>query len=116
MANETTTFKEAYAVLQGHAETLRNQTEPNIDDLLSIVEESVNAYRVCKERIDAVEKALERALTDVGSDAMPRAGEEEGERPVVAAQPRAAAPAAPVPRIPVKPSSGFEDAEDDIPF
>jgi exodeoxyribonuclease VII small subunit len=55
----TTTFKEAYGVLQKHAETLRNQREPNIDDLLSIVTESVAAYKTCKERIDAVEKALE---------------------------------------------------------
>ena len=54
----TKTFKEAYGVLQGHAETLREQQDPNIDDLLSIVTESVDAYKVCKERIDAVEKAL----------------------------------------------------------
>ena len=27
------TFRDAYAVLQRHAETLRNQREPNIDDL-----------------------------------------------------------------------------------
>ena len=61
------TFKEAYGVLQGHAETLREQHEPNIDDLLSIVTESVDAYKVCKERIDAVEKALEKALNDTGA-------------------------------------------------
>ncbi len=56
-------FKQAYCVLQKHAETLRNQQEPNIDDLLTIVTESVDAYKVCKERIDAVEKALEQALS-----------------------------------------------------
>lgn len=63
----TTTFKEAYGVLQKHAETLRNQREPNIDDLLSIVTESVTAYKTCKERIDAVEKALDAALAEGGS-------------------------------------------------
>lgn len=63
----TTTFKEAYGVLQKHAETLRNQREPNIDDLLSIVTESVAAYKTCKERIDAVEKALDAALADGGA-------------------------------------------------
>lgn len=57
-----TTFKEAYATLQKHATTLRDQKEPNIDDLLRIVTESVSAYKVCQERIDAVEKALEAAL------------------------------------------------------
>jgi exodeoxyribonuclease VII small subunit len=63
----TKTFKEAYSVLQGHAQTLREQQEPNIDDLLKIVTESVDAYQVCKERIDAVEKALDKALNNVGT-------------------------------------------------
>ncbi len=118
MAAETMTFKEAYGVLQSHAETLRNQTEPNIDDLLSIVEESVSAYRVCKERIDAVEKALEKALTDFGSDAASRsAGEEVGERATAVPRARAAAPASAAPAgPPQKPSSGFDDMDDDIPF
>lgn len=56
------TFKQSYGVLQRHAQTLRRQSEPNIDDLLNIVEESVAAYKVCQARIDAVEKALEKAL------------------------------------------------------
>ncbi len=56
-------FREAFGVLQRHSESLRNQREPNIDDLLTIVTESVTAYNVCKERIDAVEKALEKALS-----------------------------------------------------
>lgn len=63
----TKTFKEAYGVLQQHAKTLRNQQEPNIDDLLTIVTESVGAFKVCQERIDAVEKALEKALNDTGT-------------------------------------------------
>jgi exodeoxyribonuclease VII small subunit len=59
-------FREAYGVLQRHAETLRNQREPNIDDLLKIVTESVEAYKVCKTRIEAVEAALEQALSGTG--------------------------------------------------
>ena len=62
----STSFREAYGILQRHADTLRNQQEPNIDDLLNIVTESVGAYKVCKERIDAVEQALEHALVGVG--------------------------------------------------
>lgn len=62
----TKTFKEAYGVLQQHAQTLREQQEPNIDDLLTIVTESVDAYKVCQQRIEAVEKALEKALSDTG--------------------------------------------------
>ena len=48
-----TTFKEAYGVLQQHAQTLRDQQEPNIDDLLNIVTQSVDAYKVCQARIEA---------------------------------------------------------------
>ena len=62
-------FKEAYGVLQRHAQTLRDQSEPNIDDLLKLVEESVAAYKVCQTRIDAVEKALEKALGETAPDA-----------------------------------------------
>ncbi len=90
----TKTFKEAYGVLQSHAETLREQREPNIDDLLKIVTESVDAFNVCKERIDAVEKALEKALSDTAA-------------PVKDA-PRAARAAPP-------PPPDMQD-EDDIPF
>ena len=64
-------FREAYGVLQHHAQTLRNQDEPNIDDLLTIVTESVNAYKVCKQRIDAVEAALKTALDGAGVDEAP---------------------------------------------
>ena len=56
------TFREAYATLQKHAQTLRSQQEPDIDNLTTIVSESVDAYKICKQRIDAVEKALEQAL------------------------------------------------------
>jgi exodeoxyribonuclease VII small subunit len=90
----TKTFKEAYGVLQNHAETLREQQEPNIDDLLSIVTESVDAYKVCKERIDAVEKALEKALSDTGAPAKEA--------------PRSVRPAPPPPPV--------MDDEGDIPF
>lgn len=72
MSNST--FKASYSVLQTHAQTLRTQKEPNIDDLLTIVTESVCAYKVCQERIDAVEKALEKALSDTTApSAMPKA-------------------------------------------
>jgi exodeoxyribonuclease VII small subunit len=40
---ETQSFREAYDVLQRHAAELRQQDEPNIDDLLNIVNESVAA-------------------------------------------------------------------------
>lgn len=89
------TFRQAYGVLQGHAQTLREQQEPNIDDLLSIVTESVNAYKVCKERIEAVERALEKALNDTG--AMSR----ESSRDV---------------RVPTSQGEPFSDDDEEIPF
>ena len=88
----TESFKEAYGVLQRHAQTLREQREPSIDDLLSIVTESVQAYKVCQQRIEAVEKALEKALSDTGAPT--------GNSPV----PGAAEPAV------------LADDSDDIPF
>lgn len=91
----TKTFKQAYGLLQQHAQTLRDQQEPNIDDLLTIVTESVGAYKVCQERIDAVEKALEKALSDTG------------------AVPRTPAPAANKPPTSVP---FHADESDDIPF
>ena len=94
------TFKQAYGVLQKHAETLRNQQEPNIDDLLTIVTESVDAYKVCKERIEAVEKALEHALSGAGVSNVEAANSDVN---LGEPQPDVGSPAPP-------------DFEDDIPF
>ncbi|MFN7040865.1 MAG: exodeoxyribonuclease VII small subunit [Acidovorax temperans] len=107
-------FREAYGVLQRHAQTLRNQDEPNIDDLLTIVTESVNAYKVCKQRIDAVEAALKTALDGAGVDEAP----EPAPAPLPAAKARASARTAPAPATPpAQPAApGFEDMDDDIPF
>ncbi|RCW69515.1 exodeoxyribonuclease VII small subunit [Pseudorhodoferax soli] len=103
------TFREAYEVLQRHAQDLRNSDEPNIDDLLSVVTQSVAAYKVCRQRIDAVEAALKEALADVGESPStpapsgPRADAATGNTGT-AARARPAPPAA-------------EDAEDDdVPF
>jgi exodeoxyribonuclease VII small subunit len=106
------TFKDAYGVLQKHAETLRDQHEPNIDDLLTIVTESVEAYKVCKERIDAVEAALKAALDGVGTapHAAPAA-------PGSQASSTQARRASPVSRAdPAEPPLSAEAEDDDIPF
>lgn len=112
---EAQTFRDAYGVLQEHAETLREQTEPNIDDLLSIVTESVAAYKVCKERIDAVEKALQAALTDVGSEAGRGGGAPPGDDGGGDGSEPAARRAPPKPAA-KKASTGFDDMDDDVPF
>ena len=106
-------FREAYGVLQRHARTLRNQDEPNIDDLLTIVTESVNAYKVCKQRIDAVEAALKTALDGAGVNEAPDPAPAPPE-----AKTRASTRPAPAPATPTSPptASGFDDMDDDIPF
>nr|WP_296015414.1 exodeoxyribonuclease VII small subunit [uncultured Acidovorax sp.] len=106
-------FREAYGVLQRHAQTLRNQDEPNIDDLLTIVTESVNAYKVCKQRIDAVEAALKTALDGAGVNEAPNPAPAPP-----AAKTRASVHPAPAPATPTSPptASGFDDMDDDIPF
>lgn len=107
------TFKESYGVLQRHAQTLREQREPNIDDLLQIVEESVSAYKICQARIDAVEKALEKEL---GASAEDKVQAAPPEAPAAAPAPRRAAKAAPAPAPIAAPPSLDGLAADDIPF
>ncbi|MBA3588453.1 MAG: hypothetical protein H0W40_18595 [Methylibium sp.] len=89
------TFREAYAILQKHAQTLRSQQEPDIDNLTTIVSESVDAYKLCKQRIDAVEKALEQSLGNARIESEPT---EKSQRSVPPA------------------SAGFADMDDDVPF
>lgn len=55
-------FKTAYDILQNNAQTLQNSQEPNIDELMAIVEQSISAYKVCQTRIEAVEQALNQAF------------------------------------------------------
>jgi len=40
-------FRDAYNALKSHADTLRNQQERNIDELLYSAQDSVAAYKVC---------------------------------------------------------------------
>lgn len=70
-------FRDAYSALKAHAETLRNQQEPNIDDLLNIVQDSVAAYKVCQQRIAAVDEALQAALGETNQ--VFESDEEDGE-------------------------------------
>ncbi|RZA08614.1 MAG: hypothetical protein EOP02_36395 [Proteobacteria bacterium] len=102
-------FKEAYGVLQQHAQTLREQDEPNIDDLLMIVTESVQAYQVCKARIDAVEAALKATLEGVGAGATSPLAQP----PAQGEPPQRLARSAP---LSSPPATSFDTMDDDIPF
>lgn len=65
--NKLSTFKESYAILKQNAEKLRTQSaeDVDIDQLVPLVEQSVDAYRVAKERIEAVKAALKKHLPEV---------------------------------------------------
>lgn len=58
MTKKELSFKEGYELLKKNAALLEDQDEPDIDNLMKIVEESMSAYKVCKTRVDAVQKAL----------------------------------------------------------
>lgn len=58
MDNKELSFKEGYELLKKNAEQLEMQEEPDIDNLMRIVEESMQAYKACKSRVEAVQQAL----------------------------------------------------------
>ncbi len=55
-------FDKAYAVLKRNADFLSHQQEPSIDRLLPLVEESMQAYAICKTRLEAIQQALAQHL------------------------------------------------------
>lgn len=63
MNENTTTFKENYAILKQVAETLRTQQEPDIDALVPMVDKAMASYKLCKERIEAVKKAFSEKMS-----------------------------------------------------
>lgn len=58
------TFKEAYDILKQNADMLEQSETLDIDNLVSVVERSIGAYKVCQERISAVEMALKNAFDE----------------------------------------------------
>lgn len=61
---QPTTFKDAYHTLKTNAKNLEQADELDIDNLVTTIEESIAAYKVCQERIQAVEQALAQAFDD----------------------------------------------------
>lgn len=57
-------FKAAYEILQKNAAELQQQDTPDIDNLMTTVEESIAAYRICEARINAVQEALDAAFAE----------------------------------------------------
>ncbi|MGN5765632.1 exodeoxyribonuclease VII small subunit [Acinetobacter calcoaceticus] len=64
MMKKELSFKDGYALLKKNAELLEAQEQPDIDNLMKIVEESMTAYKACKSRVDAVQLALNETFKD----------------------------------------------------
>lgn len=64
MTEQELTFKEGYHILKKNAELLESQEQPDIDNLMKIVEESMTAYKACKSRVDAVQQALNETFKE----------------------------------------------------
>lgn len=64
MNDETLSFKQGYEILKRNAELLESQEEPDIDNLMKLVEESMSAFKACKSRIDAVQQALNETFKE----------------------------------------------------
>jgi exodeoxyribonuclease VII small subunit len=64
MTPESETYKENYAILKEVAETLRTQKEPDIDALIPMVDRALAAYKVCKDRLQAVKTAFGERLPE----------------------------------------------------
>ena len=64
MSKNELSFKEGYEILKRNAELLDAQQEPDIDNLMKIVEESMAAYKACKTRVDAVQQALDDTFNE----------------------------------------------------
>lgn len=62
MSDSKNDYKSAYHTLKTNAERLQSREDIDIDELVSIVEQSLAAYEVCQARIQAVETALNHAF------------------------------------------------------
>lgn len=64
MTKKELSFKEGYELLKKNAALLEDQDEPDIDNLMKIVEESMSAYKACRTRVDAVQEALRETFKE----------------------------------------------------
>ncbi len=64
MTKKELSFKDGYALLKKNAELPEAQEQPDIDNLMKIVEESMTAYKACKSRVVAVQQALNETFKD----------------------------------------------------
>jgi exodeoxyribonuclease VII small subunit len=56
--SESKSYLTNYQKLKQIAETMRESDEPDIDQLVAMINEANKAYKQCQARIEAVEKAI----------------------------------------------------------
>lgn len=66
--SKNTSYKENYDKLRSIAERLNHPEELDIDQLVPLVDEAAKAYQACKQRIEAVEKALSAKLGELENE------------------------------------------------
>jgi exodeoxyribonuclease VII small subunit len=64
-ANDTQKFITHYQKLQGIAQQLKENANPDIDEVLKQVKEAVESYQICKTRLDAATKELDKIMQGV---------------------------------------------------
>ncbi len=57
--NKPETYAENRAKLKEISDKLKNSDEIDIDALIPMIEEATSAYKICKDRIEQVEKLLQ---------------------------------------------------------
>ena len=55
---DSSSFNKNYRILRETADWLSGQKEPDIDQLVPKVEKAMKAYKICKDRLDAVQTTL----------------------------------------------------------
>jgi exodeoxyribonuclease VII small subunit len=96
---DSPSFNKNYKVLKDTADWLSQQKEPDIDQLVPKVEMAMQAYKVCKTRLDAVQATLSQYFEADGAVTDTPAPNGDGK-----------------PRKSLPPSDPADEADQDIPF
>jgi exodeoxyribonuclease VII small subunit len=99
---DTASFNKNYKVLKDTADWLSQQKEPDIDQLVPKVESAMQAYKVCKTRLDAVQATLSQYFESEVATANTPASNGDGKSSL--------------PRKPLPPTDSNDGDGDDVPF
>lgn len=77
-ALDSQSFNKNYKLLKETADWLARQEEPDIDQLVPKVEKAMEAYRICKDRLDKVQETLGQYLRSDGQTPDEQGADDEG--------------------------------------